>query len=124
MQEGHVICYELIKLNEHEINYVTHDLEFVSIIHALNIWRNYFLGIIFVLMKYHIGLRYLFDHPKLNASQSRWMDLLSEFDFQLKHIKGKKNNVVDSLSRSMKLLHLGVVRTYEPNIKARVKSAQ
>jgi hypothetical protein len=27
MQEGHVICYESRKLNEHEINYVTHDLE-------------------------------------------------------------------------------------------------
>jgi hypothetical protein len=29
MQEGNVICYESIKLNEHEINYVTHDLELV-----------------------------------------------------------------------------------------------
>jgi hypothetical protein len=35
MQEGHVICYESRKLNEHEINYVTHDLDFVSIVHAL-----------------------------------------------------------------------------------------
>jgi hypothetical protein len=26
MQEGHVICYESRKLNENEINYVTHDL--------------------------------------------------------------------------------------------------
>jgi hypothetical protein len=25
MQKGHVICYESKKLNEHEINYVTHD---------------------------------------------------------------------------------------------------
>jgi hypothetical protein len=27
MQEGHVICYASRKLNEHEINYVTHDLD-------------------------------------------------------------------------------------------------
>jgi hypothetical protein len=26
MQEGKVICYEFRKLNEHEVNYVTHDL--------------------------------------------------------------------------------------------------
>jgi hypothetical protein len=26
MQEGRVICYESRKLNEHEINYVTHDI--------------------------------------------------------------------------------------------------
>jgi hypothetical protein len=29
MQEGHVICYESRKLNEHEFNYVTHDMELV-----------------------------------------------------------------------------------------------
>jgi hypothetical protein len=33
MQEGNVICYESRKLNEHEINYVTHDLELVAIVH-------------------------------------------------------------------------------------------
>jgi hypothetical protein len=26
MQEGKVICYEFQKMNEHEVNYVTHDL--------------------------------------------------------------------------------------------------
>jgi hypothetical protein len=52
------------------------------------------------------------------------MDLLSEFDFEIKHIKGKENRVVDALSRSMKVIHLAAVRTSEPNIKERVKSAQ
>ena len=31
MQEGYVICYESKKLNKHEINYVTHNLELVFI---------------------------------------------------------------------------------------------
>jgi hypothetical protein len=35
MQEGRVIWYASRKLNEHEINYVTHDLELASIVHAL-----------------------------------------------------------------------------------------
>ena len=87
MQEGCVICYESKKLNEHEINYVTHDLDLVVIVHALKMWRHYLLGRIFVLMTDHCGLRHLFDQPKLNARQSRWMDLLSEFDFEIKHIK-------------------------------------
>jgi hypothetical protein len=89
MDEGHVIFYESIKLNEHEINYVTHDLELVSIVHALKMWRHYFLGRRFILMTYHSGLRYLFNQPKLNARQARWMALLSGFDFEIKHIKGK-----------------------------------
>jgi hypothetical protein len=89
MQEGHVIFYESIKLNEHEMNYVTRDLELAAIVYALKMWRHYLLGRRFVLMKNHNGLRYLFDQPKLNAIHARWMDLLSEFDFEIKHIKRK-----------------------------------
>jgi hypothetical protein len=61
MQEGNVIYYESRKLNEHETNYVTHDLELAPIVHALKMWRNYLLGRKFVLMTDHSGMRYLFD---------------------------------------------------------------
>jgi hypothetical protein len=77
-----------------------------------------------VLMTDHCGLRYLFDQPNLNARQARWMALLSEFDFEIKHIKGKENRVVDALSRSMKVIHLAAISTCEMDIKERVKSAQ
>jgi hypothetical protein len=76
MQEGCVIFHESRKLNEHEINYVTHDLELVAIVHALKMWRHYLLGRRFVLMTDHCGLRHLFDQPKLNVRQARWMVLL------------------------------------------------
>jgi hypothetical protein len=56
MQEGKVICYESRKLNEHEVNYVTHDLELAAIVHALKMWRHYLLGRKFVLMTDHSGL--------------------------------------------------------------------
>jgi len=41
MQEYHVVCYESRKLKDNEINYVTHELELPTIIHALKKWRNY-----------------------------------------------------------------------------------
>jgi hypothetical protein len=56
MQEGKVICYEFQKLNEHEVNYVTHDLELATIVHTLKMWRHYLLGRKFVLMMDHCGL--------------------------------------------------------------------
>jgi hypothetical protein len=124
MQEGHVICYESKKLNEHEVNYVTHDMELDAIVHSLKMWRHYLLGRIDVLMIDHSGLRYFFDQRKLNVRQARWMDLLSEFDFEIKHIKGMKNRVVDALSISMKVVHLESVSDNELNIRERVKSAQ
>ena len=112
-----MVGYESRKLNEHEFNYVTHDLELATIVHALKIWRHYFLGRKFVLMTDHCGLRYLFDQPKLNVRQARWM-ALNEFDFEIKHVKGKENKVVDALRRSMKKIHL------ETNFKERVRNAQ
>jgi hypothetical protein len=87
-------------------------------------WRHYLLGRKFELMTDHCGLRYLFDQPKLNSRQARWMALLSEFDFEIKHIKGKENRVVDALSRSMKTIHLAVVSTCETEVKERIRNAQ
>jgi hypothetical protein len=80
-------------LNEHEQKYVTHDLELVAIVHMLKMWRHYLLGRRFFRMTDHYGLKYLFNQPRLNAKQARWMALMSEFDFEIKHIKGKENNV-------------------------------
>lgn len=44
MQEGKVTCYESKKYKEYEKNYVTHDLEITPTVHALKMWRHYFLG--------------------------------------------------------------------------------
>jgi hypothetical protein len=49
MQDNHVVSYESRKLKEHEVDYVTHDLQLVSIIHTLNMWRHYLLGRFFFL---------------------------------------------------------------------------
>jgi hypothetical protein len=75
-------------------------------------------------MTNHCGLRHLFDQPKLNARQSRWMTLLIEFDFKVKHIKGKENRVANALSRSVKMIHLAAVSTCETNVRERVRNGQ
>jgi hypothetical protein len=52
------------------------------------------------------------------------MALLSEFDFEIKHIKGKENRMVDALSRSMNTIQLATVSTCETDVKERVKNVQ
>ena len=42
MQDGRMIVYESRKLNDHELNYPTYDLELMTIVHALFYWRNLF----------------------------------------------------------------------------------
>ena len=60
MQDNHVIAYESRKLKDHEKNYVVNDLELVVVIHALNIWRHYLVGIKFTLIIDHISFKYFF----------------------------------------------------------------
>jgi hypothetical protein len=103
---------------------VTRDLELASIVNDLKMWRHYVLGRIFVLMTNHCGLRDLFYKEKLNARHARWMALLSDFDFEIKHIKGKENRVVDAHIISVKMIHLEAVSTYEIDVREIFKNAQ
>jgi hypothetical protein len=104
-------------LKENERNYANHDLELAAIVHALNKWIHYLMGRRFELRTYHNGLNYLFDQPTLNARQSRWLDFLYEYDFDIKHIKGKENKVVDALSRRVHELHSTSISMYRYDIK-------
>ena len=54
----------------------------------------------------HYGLKYLFDQPTLNARKVRWLELKCEFDYEIKHIKGKENMVVDALSKKVQEMHV------------------
>ena len=111
MQDDHVICYESRKWKDHEKNYATHDLELAAIVHALNMWGDYLMGRKFVLRTDHCGLKYLFDYPTLNARKARWLEFLCEFYFEIKHIKGKENKVVDALSRKVHVASLSICQS-------------
>jgi hypothetical protein len=78
-QEGHVICYESRKLKEHERNYITHDLELATVIHALKMWRHYLIDRKFMLLIDNSGVKFLFSQPDLNARKERWLAFWSEF---------------------------------------------
>jgi hypothetical protein len=71
----------------------------------------------------HNGLKYLFGQPTLNARQSRWLEFLSEYDFDIKHIKGKENKVVDALSRRVHELHATTISMYQTDLKDKILEA-
>ena len=56
-------------------------------------------------MSDNISLKYLFDQQNSNARQTRWLSFLSEYDFEIKHIKRKEDKVEDSLNRHINLLY-------------------
>ena len=122
-QEGFVVCYESQKLKEHEKNYATYDLELATIIHTLRKLRHYLMGKRFELRTDHNGLKYLFDQPTLNARKIRWLEFLCEYEFDIKHIKGKENKVADALSRKVHELHATSISMYQTELKDRIMEA-
>ena len=44
MQDGRVVSYASRQLRPHELNYATHDLELVAVVHALKTWRHFLIA--------------------------------------------------------------------------------
>jgi hypothetical protein len=103
MQEGRVIFYKSRKLNEHEINYVTHDLELAAIVHTLKMWRHYLLGSRFVLMIDHCGLRHLFYQPYIG--HPGYQTMITTTRKQL-YWPGLKKYIVDYLAKCIECQQL------------------
>ena len=68
-----------------------------------------------------MSLKYLFDHPSLNARKARWLKFLCDFCFEIKHVKGKENKVVDTLSRKF---HVAALSVCKLDLGPRVLEAQ
>ncbi|GJY85622.1 putative reverse transcriptase domain-containing protein [Tanacetum coccineum] len=64
-------------LKIHEENYTTHDLELGAVVFALKIWRHYLYG----------------------TKSRRWIELFSDYDYEIRYHPGKANVVADALSR-------------------------
>ena len=78
------------------------------------------MGKRFELMIDHCGLKYLFDQPNLNARQARRLEFLCEFDFEIKHIKGKENKVADALSRKMQEMHVASLSNCQSDLRQQI----
>jgi hypothetical protein len=75
------------------------------------------MGKRFELRTNQCGLKYLFEQPTFNSRQTRWLEFLSEYDFDINHIKGKENKVFDALSRRVHLMHATSVNMHRSDLK-------
>ncbi|WVZ81080.1 hypothetical protein U9M48_028503 [Paspalum notatum var. saurae] len=99
MQEGKVIAYASRQLRKHELNYPTHDLELVAVVHALKIWRHYLYGQRCEIYTDHKSLKYIFTQNELNMQQRRWLELIKDYDMEIHYHPSKANVVANALSR-------------------------
>jgi hypothetical protein len=99
MQGGHPIVFESKKLNELERLYSIYDKEMLASMHALTKFRQYLVGSRFVAKTDHNSLKYFLDQKDLSERQQKWVSKIQSFDFDIEYVKGKRNVIVDALSR-------------------------
>lgn len=99
MQKGHPIEFESRKLEDTERLYSIYDKEMLAIMHALAKFRQYLMGNRFVVKTGHNNLRHFLGQRDLNERQQKWVSKIQAYNFDIDYVKGKKNVVVDALSR-------------------------
>ncbi|GKD63057.1 putative reverse transcriptase domain-containing protein [Tanacetum coccineum] len=60
--------------------------------------RHYLYGNKCTVFTDHKSLQHILDQKELNMRQGRWLDLLSDYDFEIRYHPGKANVVADALS--------------------------
>nr|GEY26369.1 retrotransposon protein, putative, Ty3-gypsy subclass [Tanacetum cinerariifolium] len=108
MQNKKVISYASRQLKIHEKNYTTRDLELGAVVFALKIWRHYLYGIKCTMFTDNKSLQHILDHKELNMRQRCWLELLSDYDCEIRYHPGKANVVTDALSRKERIKPLRV----------------
>nr|GEV63601.1 putative reverse transcriptase domain-containing protein [Tanacetum cinerariifolium] len=122
-----VIAYASRQLKVYEKNYTTHDLEHGSVVFALKIWRHYLYGTKYTVFTDHKSLQHILDQMELNMRQHRWLELLSDYDCDIRYHPGKANVVADALSRKERIEVLRVsalVMTIGLDLPKRILEAQ
>nr|GEU95524.1 reverse transcriptase domain-containing protein [Tanacetum cinerariifolium] len=103
IERENVISYASRQHKIHEKNYTTHDLELGSVVFTLKIWRHYLYGTKCTMYTDHKILQDILDRKELNMRQHQWLELLSDYDCDIRYHLGKANVVADALSRKERI---------------------
>nr|GEZ34616.1 putative reverse transcriptase domain-containing protein [Tanacetum cinerariifolium] len=127
MQNKKVIAYASRQMKIYEKNNTTHDLELGAVVFALKMWRHYLHGTKCTVFTDHKSLQHILDQKELNMRQRRWLELLSDYDRDIRYHLGKANVIADALSRmeqSRPLRVRALVITMGLNLPKKILEAQ
>jgi hypothetical protein len=104
LQERKLVAYFSEKLSGPVLNYSTDDKELYAPIRCLETWQHYLWLKEYVIHFDHESLKHIRSQGKLNHRHAKWVEFIESFPYVIKHKKGKKNVIVDALSRRYVLL--------------------
>ncbi|GJU82791.1 putative reverse transcriptase domain-containing protein [Tanacetum coccineum] len=70
-----------------------------AVVFAFKIWRHYLYGTKCTVFTDHKSLQYILDQKELNMRQRLWLELLADYDCEIRYHPGKANVVADALSQ-------------------------
>ncbi|GJU20375.1 putative reverse transcriptase domain-containing protein [Tanacetum coccineum] len=98
-----------------------------EVVFALKIWRHYLYGTKCTVFTDHKSLQHILDQKELNMRQRHWLELLSDYDCEIRYHPGKANVVADALSRKERIKPLRVralVMTISLDLPKQILNAQ
>ncbi|GJZ20629.1 putative reverse transcriptase domain-containing protein [Tanacetum coccineum] len=110
-----------------EENYTTHDLELGAVVFALKIWRHYLYGTKCTVFTDHKSLQHILHQKELNMRQRRWLELLADYDCEIRYHPEKANVIADALSRKERIKPLQIrslIMTVHPKLPTQILEAQ
>ena len=94
-----VVTFYSAKLSSAQQNYAVHEIELLAGVETMVRYRHLLLGTEFRWYTDHKGLIYLLKQKGLTGRQARWMEKISEFNFEVIYVPGEQNTLADALSR-------------------------
>ena len=101
VQEGKekVIVYAARKLLPNEKNYSSNKGEILAVLYFMNKFKYFLAHRRFILRVDHQALKWLKEQDPPKGMVARWLETLSNFDFEIQFRPGKKHGNADALSR-------------------------
>ena len=109
-ETANVVAFWSGKWNAAQQNYPVHEQELLSLVETLKRFRGVLQGTKFIVRTDHKALEHFMKQRNLSPRQHRWIDVLSEFDFNIQYIPGETNEFADALSRIYSDEPKGVIR--------------
>ncbi|GJU28461.1 putative nucleotidyltransferase, ribonuclease H [Tanacetum coccineum] len=95
-----------------------------TVVFALKIWRHYLYGTKCTIFTDHKSLQHILHQKELNMRQHRWLELLADYDCEIRYHPRKVNVVVDALSRKKPLRIRSLIMTIHLKLPTRILEAQ